>query len=354
MLWVDKHRPASMDALDLHDDITASLRHLIESRDFPHLLFYGPTGGGKKTRVMAMLRAHFGDAVLNLKLDHKSVQVAPSKTIEMATLSSPHHVDINPSDAGGTYDRVVVMQTIREIASTAPITTAAGAAPFKVVVLNEVDKLSRGAQQALRRTMEKYVGTCRLILVCSSASRLIPPLRSRCLGIRVPGHSPAAIEKITRSVCSKESLGDPSPAFVAALVDRAGGNLRRALLLLEASKMSRVSLAGDGRDIPVADWKTYTKEIAEDILSQQTPQKLFEVRGKFYELLAQCIPAEVILRDLVVALLGATTVQPVQRAVVREAATYDHNMKLGSKPIMHLEAFTAAVMMVQKQYLSSR
>ena len=44
----------------------------------------------------------------------------------------------------------------------------------------------------------------------------------------------------------------------------------------------------------------------------------------------------------------------VQRAIVRQAATYDHHMKLGSKPIMHLEAFTANVMMAQKQYLASR
>lgn len=55
-----------------------------------------------------------------------------------------------------------------------------------MVVLNEVDRLTRDAQNALRRTMEKYMSTCRLILCCNSSTRVIEPLRSRCLSIRVP------------------------------------------------------------------------------------------------------------------------------------------------------------------------
>lgn len=54
-----------------------------------------------------------------------------------------------------------------------------------VLVLNEVDKLSREAQHSLRRTMEKYSSSCRLILCCSSSSKVTEAVRSRCLNIRV-------------------------------------------------------------------------------------------------------------------------------------------------------------------------
>ena len=63
----------------------------------------------------------------------------------------------------------------------------------KVVVLNEVDSLSRNAQAGLRRTMEKYTGSCRLILCCENSGRIIPPIRSRCLCIRIAAPTPLEV-----------------------------------------------------------------------------------------------------------------------------------------------------------------
>jgi replication factor C subunit 3/5 len=181
MLWVDKHRPSKLDELTYHDTTTARLKSLAASSSLPHLLVYGPSGSGKKTRVNALLREIFGPAVAKLKLDKRTFITPTNRTVEISMVASNFHVELSPGDAGFN-DRHVVQQVIREMASHKVIGTSA---PYKVLVLTEVDRLTRQAQAALRRTMEKYASSCRLILVCNSPSKVMDPVRSRCLGIRV-------------------------------------------------------------------------------------------------------------------------------------------------------------------------
>jgi replication factor C subunit 3/5 len=58
-----------------------------------------------------------------------------------------------------------------------------------VVILNEAESLTKDAQHALRRTMKKYMKNLRVILICNSTSRILAPIRSRCLLVRVPAPS---------------------------------------------------------------------------------------------------------------------------------------------------------------------
>lgn len=210
MLWVDKYRPTELESLDYHDDISQRLESLAKNpSSLPHLFFYGPSGAGKRTRINAFLGALFGPSAHKLKLNQRTFTTPTGRSVDIHMISSDYHMELSPGDAGNN-DRFVIQDVLKEIASSKNIRSSVGtlqegfgnkidnSAPeensagtshsetgIKVVVLNQVDRLSKQAQAALRRTMEKYAVTCRLILCCDSPSKLIAPLRSRCLGIRV-------------------------------------------------------------------------------------------------------------------------------------------------------------------------
>lgn len=154
--------------------------------NFPHLLVYGPSGAGKKTRIIAMLKKLYGtNNVEKLKVDVKTFVTSSNRKLEFNVISSPCHLEITPSDMGNN-DRVVIQDLLKEIGQiealdfTGLLENKNGGNPggtngrkFKVVVINESEKLSRDAQAALRRTMEKFSANIRLILVCDSTSNII-------------------------------------------------------------------------------------------------------------------------------------------------------------------------------------
>ena len=142
-LWVDSHRPSTLTKLTLHESITNKLRALAKSEELPHLLFYGPSGAGKKTRVMALLKEVYGSGVERIKLEHRTFKTASNKVVEISTIGSNFHIECNPSDAG-INDRFVIQEVIKEIASHGTLqTSSSGLKSFKVVILTEADRLSK-------------------------------------------------------------------------------------------------------------------------------------------------------------------------------------------------------------------
>ncbi|EFN55071.1 hypothetical protein CHLNCDRAFT_35851 [Chlorella variabilis] len=351
MLYVDKYRPKALEQFQLHSDVADNLRKLVVNGDCPHTLFYGPPGAGKKTLILALLREIYGPGVEKLKVECKPWKIKlPSSSIdlEFTTISSAYHVEMNPSDVGNR-DRYVVQEIIKEMAKSRPIGTD-GQRSFKVLVLNEVDQLSKEAQHSLRRTMEKYSAACRLVLCGNNVSKVIDPVRSRCLCIRVAAPSLAQVEEQVQAVAAHERLTLPVPLAkrLAAASER---NLRRALLSLEACKVAQYPFAED-QEVAAPDWELYIREIAADVMLEQTPKRLFLARGKLYELLTNCIPPEVVLRRLAVELMRKLD-DELRHSTAEDAAMYEHRLQEGQKAIFHLEAFLARFMSNYKQYIIS-
>jgi replication factor C subunit 3/5 len=197
-----------------------------------------------------------------------------------------------------------------------------------VVIINEADGLSRDAQSALRRTMEKYMSNLRLILCATSTSRIIAPIRSRCLLMRVGAPNEAETSLVLKHVAKKEKFHLPDDV-VSQIYSDCNGNLRKAILVLEALRMQSPDLSGS-LAIAKPDWETYTSKTADMIVSEQSPKRLLEVRAKLYELLVHAIPPKLIIKTLTDCLVLKCD-EEIKSVIVEKAAFYELRCRQGAK-----------------------
>ncbi|KZF20004.1 hypothetical protein L228DRAFT_233427 [Xylona heveae TC161] len=345
-LLVDKHRPRSLEALSYHTELSARLKSLAQSGDFPHLLVYGPSGAGKKTRIVATLKELYGPGVEKIKIDARVFQTTSNRKLEFNIVSSNYHLEITPSDVGN-YDRVVVQDLLKEVAQTQQVDLSARQR-FKVVVINEADHLTRDAQAALRRTMEKYSPNLRLILLANSTANIIAPIRSRTLLVRVAAPSHDDICQVLKRVGTKENWEEVE-GLNRRIAIESGRNLRKALLMFEAIHAQNEKVT-DKTPIPPPDWEALIEQVADEIMAEHTPARILQVRAKLYDLLTHCIPATTILKTLTFKLIPKID-DALKAEVIRWSAFYEHRLRIGSKAIFHLEAFVAKFMRILESFI---
>ncbi|KAI1006790.1 Replication factor C subunit 5 [Podosphaera aphanis] len=345
-LLVDKHRPRSLDQLTYHADLSSRLKALAQSGDFPHLLVYGPSGAGKKTRIVATLKELYGPGVEKIKIDSRVFQTPSNRKLEFNIVASVYHLEITPSDVGN-YDRIVVQDLLKEVAQTQQVDENAKQ-KFKVVVINEADHLTRDAQAALRRTMEKYSPNLRLILLANSTANIIAPIRSRTLLVRVAAPTAQEICDVLKRSGKKE--GWPLVERLnQRIAQESGRNLRRALLMYEAVHAQNEKVT-ETTAIPPPDWEALVMQVAQEIMEEHSPARILLVRAKLYDLLTHCIPPTTILKTLTFHLIPLVD-DCLKAEIIKWAAFYEHRIRMGTKVIFHLEAFVAKFMRISEEFI---
>lgn len=347
-LWVDKYRPKSLQTLSHNDDLTNLLQSLShQPRDLPHLLLYGPNGSGKKTRCMSLLASIFGSGVYRMKIDVRQFVTPSRRKLDLNVVSSAYHLEITPSDMG-INDRIVIQELLKEVAQMEQVDfqdSADGLSHrYKCVVINEADSLTRDAQAALRRTMEKYSRNIRLIMVCDSMSSIISPIKSRCLMVRCPAPTDQETIKILNEVVTAENVKLESPEVLGKIATTSNGNLRTALLTFETMALNNEMNLRLNTPVIRPDWESVILKMANKIQKERSVGCLIECRAILYDLLAHCISARIILQELTFALIKNNNGDKVKIQIIESSSVFDERLSLGNKAIYHLEGFIAKVM----------
>ena len=152
--WVEKYRPKRLEDLISHEDILKTIKRFMDENRLPHLLLYGPPGTGKTSTILACAR-----------------QLYKGKEFNSMVL------ELNASDDRGIG---VVRNQIMNFASTRTIFSKG----FKLIILDEADAMTKDAQNALRRVMEKFTENVRFCLICNYLTKIIPAIQSRCTRFR--------------------------------------------------------------------------------------------------------------------------------------------------------------------------
>jgi replication factor C subunit 3/5 len=84
--------------------------------------------------------------------------------------------------------------------------------------------------------MEKYMANCRLIMSCNSLTKVMAPIRSRCLSLRVPSPTDDDIRSILTLIKKEERLDKVSTQQIDKIVKSSDSNIRRAVNCLQLSK----------------------------------------------------------------------------------------------------------------------
>ena len=203
MMWTEKYRPRSLDEMVDQEEIVSRLKGFVEAKNVPHCLFAGPPGTGKTTAALCLAHDLYGEGYMN------------------------YIMELNASDERG-------IDVVRETVKTFARTRSMGEVPFKILILDEADNMTADAQQALRRTMERYTETCRFILIANYSGKIIEPIQSRCAPFRFTYLSKEQVAQRLRFIAEKENV-ELLDSGVDAILDVSGGDLRRAINTLQAA-----------------------------------------------------------------------------------------------------------------------
>ena len=210
MNWTEKYRPQRLEDIRGQRKFVDDAKYWIERNDMPNVLIYGMGGTGKTTAGLILAKQFLGE---NFDTDFKEINASQDRKLD----------------------------TIRETISTFANLKSTSDVPFKVMLLDELDGMTKDSQRALKRTMER-AHNVRFIITCNDEHMVEYPIRSRCANYLFTPLNVNDMKDMLKAICLQEYVNVEDDELVK-FCETLNGDMRRAINELQASAFSNTSLS---------------------------------------------------------------------------------------------------------------
>lgn len=209
-----KWRPQQFDQLVGQDHVARTLSNAITSGRIAHAyLFVGPRGIGKTSsaRIFAKaLNCIYGPTVTPCDKCESCLEIMNGSSLDVIEID------------GASNTGVDNIRDLRENAQYSPVR-----GPYKIYIIDEVHMLSRGAFNALLKTLEEPPKHVKFIFATTEPQKVLPTILSRCQRFDLRPISAKKIMEHLRTICDVEKV-DISDDAIFAIARGAEGGMRDA------------------------------------------------------------------------------------------------------------------------------